>query len=114
MPVNTPTEGFVGMKLKLLVALRKERIPVVRTAEKVLNLRGLQMNVNWGHGSLSKNQHRDEDVLYAGAAVLAIGLLLSFFHVSPSDLGNSPEASFVTVLWFLHLSGILLDLERYI
>lgn len=50
-------------------------------------------------------------MFYARAAVLAIGLMLLFFHVSQSDLGNSLEVPSVT--GFLHLSMILLDLEKF-
>lgn len=53
------------------------------------------------------------DVFYARAAVLATGLMLSFFHVSQSNLGNSLEVPSSQSLQLLHLSMILMDLERF-
>lgn len=52
-------------------------------------------------------------MFYARAAVLAIGLMLSFFHVSQPNLGNSLPVPSSHSLQLLHLSMILLDLERF-
>lgn len=42
-----------------------------------------------------------------------IGLMLSFFHVSQPNLGNSLAVPSSQSLQLLHLSMILLDLERF-
>lgn len=39
---------------------------------------------------------QNEGVFYTRAALLAIGLMVSFFHTSESDLGNSLGAPSVT------------------